>query len=612
MQNFWEFINDSKSRGYVTITEVQDRLPVEIDVEQIAEISESIQKLGLDIVSKAPNFNEINFSDNGVSLNNEEAGQENLANLELLSAQGSRNGDPVKIYMSEMGAVDLLSRSNEIMVAKKIEEEINNMLEGLSLLPASYSILLNSYQDYLDKNMRLPDIVVGFNHNQETLDEAVARAGREAKFAARRKKSKIRGKKVPKKGSEEELFQIDEEKMNTIMASLKRSFEIFSSVHGRKPAKVRNAAFAKSRKIFLDFRFAYSFVSLLLDNMKKVGDSIRDEERKLLTIAVTFGVKRKEFMEAYLQSGISKSWYYATIKGAPKYDAKKFQKYATEIEYAFSVFTRSEQACKLPIDKIKKLFRDITIAKIETQKAKKAMIEANLRLVISIAKKYTSRGLNFLDLIQEGNLGLIKAVDKFEYRRGYKFSTYATWWIRQAITRSIADQARTIRIPVHMIETINQLNKVSRSLLAQTGKEPTPEQLSKNKNTKLVLSEEKIRKALKISLDPISLDQMVGDEENSRIGDFVPDVNMVSPDNSIGEANIHESIHELLDTLSDKESKVLKMRFGVGVGKDHTLEEVGKHLGVTRERIRQIESKALRKLRHQSRSQIIRSFLEES
>ncbi|MDI9347492.1 MAG: RNA polymerase sigma factor RpoD [Methylacidiphilales bacterium] len=613
MQEFWEFINDNKVRGYVTITEVQDRLPLHIDAEQIAEVSESIQNLGIDIVVKPPNYDEINFTEGGDSLRNEDALQENLFSLERLSSESSRSGDPVKIYMSEMGAVDLLSRAGEIEIAKRIDEGIVILLKCLCYFPSSYNLLLGSYNLYQQKLMRLADIVIGFNDNRETLDEAFARATREAKIAAKRKKVKYRGKKIGKVEDEDgELFQIDEQKLAITLSAIKRNYDIFSGNLGKKPQKIKAAAQQRCSKLFLELRFAYVFVARMIALTREVGNVIKKEEKKLLTIALSNGVDRDLFIQQYLKHGIKRDWLEKVIKSAPKFDKIKFKQQLSEIDLSYAIFQKIEQECQLPLVKIKDLYKNITRAEIETQKAKKAMIEANLRLVISIAKKYTNRGLNFLDLIQEGNLGLIKAVDKFEYKRGYKFSTYATWWIRQAITRSIADQARTIRIPVHMIETINQLNKVSRSLLSQTGKEPTPDQLSKHKNMKIVLSEEKIRKALKISLDPISLDQMVGDEDNSRIGDFVTDVNALSPDQFNSESNIHVSIHEILNTLSDKEAKVIKMRFGIGIAKDYTLEEVGRHLGVTRERIRQIEAKALRKLKHPSRSQIIRSFLEDS
>jgi RNA polymerase primary sigma factor len=603
-----ELIARGKEQGYLTYAEVNDHLPADIaDPEQIEDIISMINDMGIRVAEVAPDMEELLLADN-------EAATDEIAEEEVASALASvdsefgRTTDPVRMYMREMGSVELLSREGEIAIAKRIEEGMNQMLTTLANQPQMIAEVLGDYDRVEKGEMRLSDLISGYAEPNFLEDDETGE-GKEGKDVAA-----LLDDEVEEEGAEgggdgflEEETGPDPEVAKERFAELRNLYEeVIASEKrlGQKHKKTleRRDALAK---YFMDIKLASRQFNKLSRKMRSLLDEIRMNERHIMNLCVNKGkLPRKVFISSFLNNETNLEWI-TQHKGKPYFnDIKDF---VPEIQRSQKKLLTLEEQMRMTISEIKEVNRRMSIGEAKARRAKKEMVEANLRLVISIAKKYTNRGLQFLDLIQEGNIGLMKAVDKFEYQRGYKFSTYATWWIRQAITRSIADQARTIRIPVHMIETINKLNRISRQILQETGLEPTPEELSK----RMDLPEDKIRKVLKIAKEPISMETPIGDDEDSHLGDFIEDVNQESPIDAATGSGLSEATQKILNTLTPREAKVLRMRFGINMNTDHTLEEVGKQFDVTRERIRQIEAKALRKLRHPSRSEQLRSFLEE-
>ncbi len=585
-----ELISKGKEQGFLTYAEVNDHLPEGIvDPEQVEEIIAMIADMGISVGEVAPEADSLILSDKNSSAD-DDAADEAAAVLATVDGEFGRTTDPVRMYMREMGTVELLTREGEIEIAKRIEDGLKQVLRALGTYPETINLLLERYQQFQEEQLRFTDIIVNF---AETSDEI----------------------KVAKPPSDDDD---DDEPVDTgpDMEEIQRRMMAMQKAYGKALKAIDAAggiqdAASKAEmeavsEIFLEFKYAPAFVVTLVSGLRGQVDRIRSLERQIRDMCVKqCKMPRSAFIQSFPGHETDPEWLDSVIKVKKPY-AKALEERRTEIEL---LQTRIQQICVsslLPITDIKEINRKMSIGEAKARRAKKEMVEANLRLVISIAKKYTNRGLQFLDLIQEGNIGLMKAVDKFEYRRGYKFSTYATWWIRQAITRSIADQARTIRIPVHMIETINKLNRISRQMLQVMGREATPEELAE----KMEMPEDKIRKVLKIAKEPISMETPIGDDEDSHLGDFIEDNNILSPVETATGLGLGETTHEVLASLTPREAKVLRMRFGIDMNTDHTLEEVGKQFDVTRERIRQIEAKALRKLRHPTRSEQLRSFLD--
>ena len=590
-----ELIAKGKEQGYLTYGEVNDHLPDDIsDPEQIEDIIRMINDMGITVYESAPDADDLLSTEENTA--DELAAEEAAAALAAVETEAGRTTDPVRMYMREMGTVELLTREGEIAIAKRIEEGIRDMLTALASYPGTVEYLLETYAEVV-KEDKLADLLVGYLDPTEHVP-AATQVGADG----------------PVKGDDEE--EDDEPKgpdpveAKKRFSLLKRQFNKYNKLVDEKGkgSKEVEAQQVKLAEAYCCFKLVPKHFDYMVSLARDSQEVVRHQER-LLTNAVVrrARVPRDIFRKEYQGSEVSVTWINKI--------SKMKKEYASGIEAQREDITRSQKKLKalskiteLSVLEIKDINRRISLGEAKARRAKKDMVEANLRLVISIAKKYTNRGLQFLDLIQEGNIGLMKAVDKFEYRRGYKFSTYATWWIRQAITRSIADQARTIRIPVHMIETINKLNRVSRQMLQEMGREPTPEELGE----RMEMPEEKVRRVLKIAKEPISMETPIGDDEDSHLGDFIEDNTIGSPiDLATGEG-LREATKDVLGGLTARESKVLRMRFGIDMNTDHTLEEVGKQFDVTRERIRQIEAKALRKLRHPSRSEHLRSFLDES
>jgi RNA polymerase primary sigma factor len=593
-------IAKGKEQGYLTYAEVNDHLPEGIvDPSQVEDIINTINDMGITVCETAPEGESLILSDASVSEADDDTTEEAVAALASIETELGRTTDPVRMYMREMGSVELLTREGEIEIAKRIEEGLKQVLEALSTNPHTVGEVLKIWEKVDAGDARLTDLVADFHKSDEELDrlaaEALENAAKEAKLAAAGKASEK---------TEAVDTGPDPEEVKKLFVKIKRA-------HTRTVnavAKGDPEAILKARKsmgaTFLGFKYTPMIVSRLTVDLHKTIERIRMLERHILDLAVNRArMPRKIMITTFPQNETNVKWIDEYCSGH-EYSAT-LKELAPEIKLTQQKLAALEEEYGLGIPEIKEINRKMSIGEAKARRAKKEMVEANLRLVISIAKKYTNRGLQFLDLIQEGNIGLMKAVDKFEYRHGYKFSTYATWWIRQAITRSIADQARTIRIPVHMIETINKLNRIFRSMLQEMGREPTPEELAE----KMEMPEDKVRKVLKIAKEPISMETPIGDDEDSHLGDFIEDLNILSPDESATGESLRESTKDILTTLTARESKVLRMRFGIDMNTDHTLEEVGKQFDVTRERIRQIEAKALRKLRHPSRAEHLRSFL---
>ncbi len=602
-----DLIARGKEQGFLTYSDINDHILDIIDPEQIGEIIGMLNDMGIRVAETAPDAEEMLLADNESS-DDEVAAEEVATALAAVDSEFGRTTDPVRMYMREMGSVELLSREGEIAIAKRIEEGMQQMLSTLASQPQMIAEVLAEYDRVTQGEMRLAEVISGY---AEVAPEVIAEEVLEKVTAGEDgdESGDDEGEGEGGAGTFEEESGPDPEVARVRFEELRRFYEeavAAEKKHGITHKKTIEARDALSR-CFIDIKLAARQFNKLSRKMRSLLDEIRGQERYVMTLCVNKGrMPRKVFIQAFLNNEINLDWFKPSVhKGKPYFNAVKNS--MPEIQRAQKKLIALEEQMQMTIATIKEVNRRMSIGEAKARRAKKEMVEANLRLVISIAKKYTNRGLQFLDLIQEGNIGLMKAVDKFEYQRGYKFSTYATWWIRQAITRSIADQARTIRIPVHMIETINKLNRISRQILQETGLEPTPEELSK----RMELPEDKIRKVLKIAKEPISMETPIGDDEDSHLGDFIEDISMLSPIDAATGSGLYEATQRILDSLTPREAKVLRMRFGINMNTDHTLEEVGKQFDVTRERIRQIEAKALRKLRHPSRSEQLRSFLEE-
>ena len=594
-----------KEQTYLTYAQVNDYLPSEIvDPEQIEEIVNTINDMGIPVYEKAPDGESLLAAEPSAP-SDEEAIEEAAAALAALDAELGRTTDPVRMYMREMGTVELLTREGEIRIAKRIEEGLDTVRKQISLYPPTYEFLLRAYEPVKSGQGRLADVIVGFI--DPNAPDVIAQPQNPTKIDLEAAAAEVAGDP----DSEDEEAVIDTgpdpvEAANRFASIAKLLVQWLASLQkvGSSDPKTQKLR-TKISDEFMELKLAPRMFEALIGSLRSNVNEIRTLEREIMVIAVRdAGMPRRDFITTFPKNETSPRWIQKHMKAGKKYSVP-LGKFQDEIGRRQLKLVDVERRFHLIVGDIKDINREVSIGEAKARRAKKEMVEANLRLVISIAKKYTNRGLQFLDLIQEGNIGLMKAVDKFEYRRGYKFSTYATWWIRQAITRSIADQARTIRIPVHMIETINKLMRVQKQLVQEYGREPTPDELA----VRMEMPEDKVRKVLKIAKEPISMETPIGDDEDSHLGDFIEDTSVASPIEQATMESLRETTHSVLAQLTPREAKVLRMRFGIDMNTDHTLEEVGKQFDVTRERIRQIEAKALRKLRHPSRSEQLRSFL---
>ncbi|MCH1414206.1 MAG: RNA polymerase sigma factor RpoD, partial [Glaciecola sp.] len=554
------------------------------------------------VFESAPDSDELLMAETTTDEEVAEAAAQALATVE---SEIGRTTDPVRMYMREMGTVELLTREGEIEIAKRIEDGINQVQCSVAEYPEAITYLLDQWDQYEAEEIRLSDIIIGFvdPNEEENIAPTATHIGSELS------EEELEDEDDDEEDEEEVDTGVDPELAREKFDALRKQYNKTRDVieaKGRSNAAAKKQI-AKLSDVFKEFRLIPKQFDRMVKNMRGMMDRVRIQERLIMKHCVAQAkMPKKDFIKAFAGNETSTDWYYKILKTSKPY-VLVLETFQEDIERSVSKMNAVEAETGLCIADIKDINRRMSIGEAKARRAKKEMVEANLRLVISIAKKYTNRGLQFLDLIQEGNIGLMKAVDKFEYRRGYKFSTYATWWIRQAITRSIADQARTIRIPVHMIETINKLNRISRQMLQEMGREPTPEELSE----RMIMPEDKIRKVLKIAKEPISMETPIGDDEDSHLGDFIEDNTIIQPLDSATGGSLKDATQDVLAGLTQREAKVLRMRFGIDMNTDHTLEEVGKQFDVTRERIRQIEAKALRKLRHPSRSEQLRSFLDE-
>jgi RNA polymerase primary sigma factor len=592
-----DLITQGKEQGFLTYAQVNDHLPDDIvDPEQIEDIINMINDMGIQVHEKAPDADSLILNDSASSdTDDDTAAEEAAAALAAVENEIGRTTDPVRMYMREMGTVELLTREGEIAIAKRIEDGLRQVHAALARFPGTFTSLLDEWVSHQEGKQRLTELFTDFI-DPYAPDEPIPQA---------------------KKPSDKDDDEKEEDNTPT-GPDLDEVARRFTEL-GKKNAKYiqlvekSGPGDKKARQLleemgeeFMHYKLPPKMVDHLVDRLRFAVSKQRDHERMILQLAVVQArMPKKTFIEAYAGNEANPKWMTPLLRGKQKWVAA-LKANQPEIKAVQEKLAGLEAENRITIAELKDINRKMSIGEAKARRAKKEMVEANLRLVISIAKKYTNRGLQFLDLIQEGNIGLMKAVDKFEYRRGYKFSTYATWWIRQAITRSIADQARTIRIPVHMIETINKLNRISRQMLQEMGREPTPEELSE----RMEMPEDKVRKVLKIAKEPISMETPIGDDEDSHLGDFIEDANIASPVESATGSGLTGTVQEVLAGLTPREAKVLRMRFGIDMNTDHTLEEVGKQFDVTRERIRQIEAKALRKLRHPTRSEQLRSFLD--
>ncbi|EXD82287.1 RNA polymerase sigma factor RpoD [Acinetobacter baumannii 947299] len=612
-------ISRGKEQGYLTYAEVNDHLPDSItESEQIEDIIQMLQDVGIPVHERAPESDDTMFCESA-DATDEVAEEEAAAVLASVENEPGRTTDPVRMYMREMGTVELLTREGEISIAKRIEEGIRDVLNSIAYWPNAVEVVLKEYNDFLTGERRLADILSGYLDPEtdedipevledveelEEEDESSTKSTKEVKLDDDDEEEESEGDDDSEgdSGPDPEVAKVRFAELEAAWAQTKAVIE----KHGRNSPEA-NEALESLATVFMMFKFTPRLFDIISEMIRGTHEQIRANEREIMRYAVRRGrMDRNQFRTSFPKQESNPAWLDEQIAKAPAEIKAHLEKVRPDVLAFQQKIADIEKELGLNVSEIKDISKRMAIGEAKARRAKKEMVEANLRLVISIAKKYTNRGLQFLDLIQEGNIGLMKAVDKFEYRRGYKFSTYATWWIRQAITRSIADQARTIRIPVHMIETINKINRVSRQLLQEMGREPTPEELGE----RLEMDEVKVRKVLKIAKEPISMETPIGDDEDSHLGDFIEDQNITSPIDAATSEGLKEATREVLENLTEREAKVLKMRFGIDMPTDHTLEEVGKQFDVTRERIRQIEAKALRKLRHPSRSEHLRSFLE--
>ena len=597
-------IAKGKEQTYLTYAEVNDHLPESIsDPDQVEDIIQMINDMGIKVFETAPDTDALLLNEENDSGADEVAAAEAAAALAAVENEAGRTTDPVRMYMREMGTVELLTREGEIVIAKRIEEGLRELMKAMAYFPGTVEHILNEYALIDNEERRLNEIITGYlDTNDDEIPVSPPRVEEPTEDV---------GSDIGDSDEDEDEANVgpDPEEALIRFTELRKQYEKTSSAvgrRGRSDAKAKTEL-EKLGELFKCLKLTPRQFDPLLGHIRAVLTRLRRHERAILNLAVRSAkLPRKIFIETFPGHETNEKWIDQHIKSKEAY-SELLVNVKTEIVRTQKKIRLIQEETGLTVSEIKDINRQMSIGEAKSRRAKKEMVEANLRLVISIAKKYTNRGLQFLDLIQEGNIGLMKAVDKFEYRRGYKFSTYATWWIRQAITRSIADQARTIRIPVHMIETINKLNRISRQMVHEKGREPTPEELGE----RMDMSEDKVRRVLKIAKEPISMETPIGDDEDSHLGDFIEDANVDSPvDTSIDEG-LREATKDVLGSLTAREAKVLRMRFGIDMNTDHTLEEVGKQFDVTRERIRQIEAKALRKLRHPTRSDHLRSFLDE-
>ena len=602
-----ELIAKGKEQGYLTYAQVNDHLPQDIsNPDQVEDIIRMINDIGINVTEAVPDEDAFPMAEESEPAD-EAAAEEAAAALAAVENDGGRTTDPVRMYMREMGTVELLTREGEISIAKRIEEGIREVMGALAYYPGVVEEILELFKNSLGEEGRISDVFSGF---LDPADDTPPPAIVEDETAAILADVEDDDEEDSEDDEEDEVERgPDPEEAKRRFGELEEQLIKYKeslSVHGRAN-KQTEEDLLKLSELFAPFKLAPRHFERLVFTVRHSLQTIRAQERQIMLICTKqLKLPRDKFIKHYQGNEVNEKWVneLESVKGVNLAALSEFREEILRCQGKIAIVST---ALKLSVSEIKEINRKVSIGEARARRAKKEMVEANLRLVISIAKKYTNRGLQFLDLIQEGNIGLMKAVDKFEYRRGYKFSTYATWWIRQAITRSIADQARTIRIPVHMIETINKLNRVSRQMLQEVGREPTPEELGE----RLDMPEDKVRKVLKIAKEPISMETPIGDDEDSHLGDFIEDVTVDSPIGSATAEGLMEATKKVLSGLTAREAKVLRMRFGIDMNTDHTLEEVGKQFDVTRERIRQIEAKALRKLRHPSRSDHLRSFLDE-
>nr|WP_269429055.1 RNA polymerase sigma factor RpoD [Aeromonas eucrenophila] len=602
-----------KEQGYLTYAEVNDHLPQDIvDSDQIEDIIQMINDMGIQVVENAPDADDLIMAEGGTA--DEDAAEAAAQALASVESEIGRTTDPVRMYMREMGTVELLTREGEIDIAKRIEDGINQVQSSVAEYPEAITYLLEQYDKYEAEQLRLSDIISGFIDPNEADDVAPTATHIGSELSEDDLADEDEDEDEDEDGDGDDADDEgdggpDPEVAREKFGELRAQYEVtrLSIQKNGRAHDETQAAIAQLADVFRQFRLMPKQFDRLVNNMREMMERVRVQERIIMKLCVEQAkMPKKTFVAAFTNNECETAWF-EYQKQAGKAWSPRLLEMDEDVLRAIGKLQQIEEETGLSIAQIKDINRRMSIGEAKARRAKKEMVEANLRLVISIAKKYTNRGLQFLDLIQEGNIGLMKAVDKFEYRRGYKFSTYATWWIRQAITRSIADQARTIRIPVHMIETINKLNRISRQMLQEMGREPNPEELA----MRMGMPEDKIRKVLKIAKEPISMETPIGDDEDSHLGDFIEDTTLALPADAATSESLRNATREVLAGLTAREAKVLRMRFGIDMNTDHTLEEVGKQFDVTRERIRQIEAKALRKLRHPSRSEVLRSFLDE-
>ncbi|OAM27634.1 MULTISPECIES: RNA polymerase sigma factor RpoD [Eikenella] len=612
-----QLILQGKERGYITYAEINDALPDDMsDAEQIDNIVNMISGLGIQVTEETPDSETLLLADNTANMTDDDAVAEAEAALSSADSEFGRTTDPVRMYMREMGQVDLLTREDEIVIAKKIETALRNMIQAISACPGSIAEILELIEKIRNGEIRVDEAVEDIiDPHEELLDELGIGVGKAEEAAPNTNLDENEDSNADEEDTEEDTGAISAANLEELKQKVLAHFENIQATYQKMIAALQkhhsqHKTYLNLRNYIADqllnVRFTTRQIETLSNNLRTRVDSIRRLEREIRDICLNrVHMDRDYFINNFLSNITDLNWVEAEISKNHVW-SEALSRFQYAIIEKQNILIEQEKHAQISIAELKKISKNMVANEKETAAAKQEMIQANLRLVISIAKKYTNRGLQFLDLIQEGNIGLMKAVDKFEYRRGYKFSTYATWWIRQAITRSIADQARTIRIPVHMIETINKMNRISRQYLQETGEDPDAAELAEL----MEMPEDKIRKIMKIAKEPISMETPIGDDDDSHLGDFIEDVNNIAPADAAMYSGLREATKDVLESLTPREAKVLRMRFGIDMNTDHTLEEVGKQFDVTRERIRQIEAKALRKLRHPTRSDRLRSFLD--